>query len=135
MDQPTKETLVAAARAALDNAYAPYSRFDVGAAILDTNGTIHVGVNVENAVYPVGVCAERAAICVAVSAGVTDFVALALATRTDKPVSPCGMCRQAIVEFSADLPLLLATEQGPWVETTLDQILPHQFSATYLPEK
>jgi cytidine deaminase len=134
MNQEQKQALVSAARAVLENAYAPYSGFDVGAAILDEQGRIHSGVNVENAVYPVGVCAERSAISIAVSAGAREFVALALVTRTTEPLCPCGMCRQALAEFNPNLPLLIATEEGPWVERNLSDVLPHQFDRSHLPK-
>ena len=109
-----KQSLVDAARQVIHHAYAPYSRFKVGAAILDADGRVHVGVNVENAVYPVGVCAERSAISVAISSGATELVALALCTFTTAPVSPCGMCRQSLAEFNRNMPLFLATDAGPW---------------------
>jgi cytidine deaminase len=135
MTEEQKRALVEAARAVIDNAYAPYSGFDVGAAILDEQGRIHTGVNVENAVFPVGVCAERSAICVAVSAGAKNVVALALVTRTPEPACPCGMCRQALAEFNPSLPMFLATEAGPWVERNLSDVLPFQFDGALLPGK
>lgn len=133
MTPEQKQALVDAARAVIDNAYAPYSNFDVGAAILDEQGRIHAGVNVENAVYPVGVCAERSAISIAVSAGAKEFIGLALVTRTPEALCPCGMCRQALAEFNPNLPLLITTENGPWEERNLAEILPNQFNRSHLP--
>ena len=123
MDDATRDMLIEAAHRVRQNAYCPYSEFAVGAAILDDNGNVHVGVNVENASYPVGTCAERTALCSAVSAGAQSFIALALVTASEESVAPCGMCRQALLEFAPTLPLILATPSGDWQETTLDAIL------------
>ncbi len=121
-------------QAALDvraNAYCPYSNFAVGAALLDTSGGIHRGVNVENASYPVGVCAERSAICNAITAGATEFVAVALVTQVPHPIAPCGMCRQALSEFG-DLVVLMATPDGAFEETVISELLPAQFDPSHL---
>ena len=132
MDDAARARLVEAARAVRKNAYCPYSHFAVGAALLDDAGHVHVGVNVENASYPVGVCAERSAISIAVSAGSTRFVALAVVTAASEAVAPCGMCRQALAEFAPDLVLLMAPPDGPWIERRLSEVLPFQFQPEHL---
>ena len=116
------QALVEAARAIRKNAYCPYSNFAVGSALLDTDGGVHLGVNVENAAYPVGLCSERVALGNAVTTGVTSFVAIALVTAAPNPVAPCGMCRQALLEFAPDLTLYLAAPEGDWIETRLSDI-------------
>ena len=93
--------LVALARAAQDRAYAPYSGFRVGAAVRTRSGAIFTGANVENASYGLCVCAERSAILAMVLAGHHDLVELAVATSVTPPASPCGMCRQTLLEFAS----------------------------------
>ena len=100
-----------AAKAAARNAYAPYSRFPVGAALAADGGGIHVGVNVENASYPVGLCAERAALAAAVTAGERRFTAIAIATADGGAVLPCGACLQALAEFGG-VTVVTATPDG-----------------------
>ena len=120
------DELVAAARAARGNAYAPYSGYAVGAAIRDTEGAIWVGVNVENASYGATICAERAAIMTMVSAGSLRIAAMAVATRDGGP--PCGMCLQVIGEFaSADCPILVASEDTVQPYRLAD-LIPHRFA-------
>ena len=128
MDDTTLQQLKEAATAIRERAYCPYSEFAVGAALLDDQGTIHVGVNVENAAYPVGVCAERNALFSAVTRGSHTFVALALMTPASEPTAPCGMCRQALSEFAPDLPMFLGTPQGTWLETTLSDVFDMQIT-------
>lgn len=107
------------------HAWAPYSHFQVGAAILAA-GEIFVGCNVENISYPVGMCAERGAIAAMVAAGHREPVAIAIAG--GPMITPCGMCRQALVEFSPDLPILMiGSDSGEQVETTLGVLLPSAF--------
>jgi cytidine deaminase len=117
--------LVQLAQAARKNAYAPYSHYDVGAALLTTAGQVFTGCNVENAVYPMVTCAERTAIVKAVSEGQREFVAIAIATRNGG--SPCGACRQVMREFAPHLRILLADETGHIRQFTLDQLLPDSF--------
>jgi cytidine deaminase len=118
--------LVDAARAARGNAYAPYSHYKVGAAIRTTTGKIYTGANVENASYPVGLCAERVALFSAAAAGERKFDAIALVTRDG--ATPCGACRQALAEFSLALEVILADETGKIrAVTTLDKLLPSAF--------
>lgn len=135
MDDALRQRLIDAARAVRQHAYCPYSHFAVGAVLLDDAGRLHAGVNVENASYPVGVCAERAALGVAVSAGARRFTALALVTSASQAVAPCGMCRQALAEFAPDLLLILAPPEGPWIERRLSDVLPFQFQPDHLVPK
>ena len=104
--------LLARARAAQQRAYAPYSRFRVGAALLDDTGRVWEGANVENAAYPATICAERTALPPAVVAGVRGFVALAVVGDGDGPCTPCGTCRQVLYEFAPDLVVVAAGTSG-----------------------
>src|SRR4051812_17741324 len=99
-DERTATTLRERAFAVMDRAYAPYSKFKVGAALLSSDGSIAEGCNVENAAFPSGICAERAAVSCAVSRGNQSFTAIVIATEADEPTPPCGMCRQVLEEFS-----------------------------------
>jgi cytidine deaminase len=120
--------LLAAALTARERAYAPYSHFSVGAALLTADGRIFHGCNIENASYPVTLCAERAAFAAAWSAGVREVEALAIVAATAAPVSPCGMCRQFIFELAPDLPILLANLNGQQQHTTARDLLPGGFA-------
>jgi cytidine deaminase len=121
-----RRELVEAARAARGNAYAPYSHYPVGAAIRTAGGKVFTGANVENASYPVGLCAERVALFSAAAAGERKFDAIALVTRDG--ATPCGACRQALVEFGRTLEVILADETGEIREvTTLEELLPSAF--------
>jgi cytidine deaminase len=112
-------------------AYAPYSNYAVGAALLTASGNIYKGVNVENAAYPSTICAERAAVYNAVSAGERSFIAIAVATSNSG--SPCGTCRQVLSEFGLDVRVILTDINGNLVEeTTLDELLPGAFRAEQL---
>ena len=117
--------LVQLAQAARENAYAPYSHYDVGAALLTVSGQVFTGCNVENAVYPMTLCAERTAMVKAVSEGQREFVALAIATRNGG--SPCGACRQVLREFAPHIRILLTDDAGNSREFTLDHLLPESF--------
>lgn len=116
------------ALAAMDRAYAPYSDFHVGAALLGTDGSISDACNVENAAFPAGTCAERAALACAIARGVRTFRLLAIATSADEPTPPCGMCRQALIEFSPELEILSVTRDGKETRWRLSDLLPHAFS-------
>ena len=116
------------ALAAMERAYAPYSRFQVGAALLGTDGSITDGCNVENASYPAGICAERAALAAAVAQGVRTFRSITIATMTGTPTPPCGMCRQALVEFAPQLEVLSVTRSGREARWRLDELLPAAFT-------
>ena len=126
--KPPAARLVAAARAARRRAYAPYSRFQVGAAVL-AGGRVHHGCNVENVSYGLTVCAERSAISAMVAAGARRLEAVAVASGTVPPTPPCGMCLQTLAEFAGPaLPVILAGARGARVETTLGELLPRAFT-------
>jgi len=129
-----KQALVTAARAIQPRAHAPYSHFDVGAAVRAASGKVYLGVNVENASYPVGTCAERVAIGAAVTAGETRLVAVAVATDAPRAVFPCGMCAQALHEHGPGLLVLAQGADGVVREATLDKILPYAYSGEGLAE-
>ncbi len=124
MDIDRDELIEQAARVRL-KAYAPYSNYQVGAALLGANGKIYTGCNVENAVYPEVICAERSAVVKAVSDGERDFVAIAVVTRDGG--SPCGACRQVLSEFSPSMIVLISDEGGNVRQTTVDHLLPDHF--------
>lgn len=116
------------AMAAMTQAYAPYSAFHVGAALLGSDGSVSEACNVENAAFPVGTCAERAALASAVARGVRSFRLLVIATSADEPAPPCGMCRQALIEFSPELEIVSVTRGGKEARWRLADLLPHAFS-------
>ena len=118
--------LVAAARAVMGNAYAPYSNFHVGAALLGGDGEVYVACNVESASYGLTVCAERAAVANAVAAGVRKYVTVAIVTDGDGPVGPCGACRQVLAEFAPTL-RVISEAGGARREWTLNELLPEPF--------
>ncbi|MBT6415783.1 cytidine deaminase [Candidatus Puniceispirillum sp.] len=124
-------TLIAAAIDAMTRAYAPYSDFAVGAALLDENGQIHCGANVENAAYPNGICAETSAIAMMVNAGGTHIERIAVAGGSEDGeilCTPCGGCRQRIREFAApDTIIIIANPGGEQQRFTLADLLPHSF--------
>jgi cytidine deaminase len=133
MDETTLQRLLAAARAARRQAYAPYSRFAVGAAVLDEQGQVHAGCNVENAAYPQGVCAEAAALSAMVLSGGRRAAALLVVGEGPGLVTPCGGCRQKLREFGApDTPVLVADGQGVQLWFTLGELLPHSFGPEHL---
>ena len=108
-------------------AYAPYSRFPVGAALLTADGTVVHGCNVENASYGLTVCAERNAVFQAVARGLKDFVAIAVTAREGKGAPPCGSCRQVLHEFGPQMRVFWRDARGRLAEETLDGLLPHAF--------
>ena len=122
-----QQQLIEAALAVRQQAHAPYSKFLVGAALLDDQGAIHIGCNVENASYSLTICAERVAIGAAVAAGRRRFVAIAIAA--DPAVSPCGACRQVLAEFAPSLSVLLvdANTSSLVKKTTMAELLPLRF--------
>ncbi len=126
---PAWNPLLEAAWAARERAHAPYSRFQVGAALLTASGQVVAGCNVENAAYPVGLCAERGAVSAAVAQGMAPggLVAAVVVTDAERLTPPCGACRQVLVEFAEDLPILLANRQVRQVHRLAD-LLPHSFS-------
>ncbi|BAJ62897.1 MULTISPECIES: cytidine deaminase [Anaerolinea] len=127
-----KQTLIQTALQARRWAYAPYSNYRVGAALLTDSGKIYDGVNVENAAYPVTMCAERTAVFKAVSEGERRFVAIAVATANGG--TPCGSCRQVLAEFGLDIQVIVVDEQGTvHLETTVSDLLPGAFTSKQLP--
>jgi cytidine deaminase len=128
--------LFAAAREARENAYAPYSRFRVGAALRSAQGGVFASCNVENAAYPVGVCAEAGAIAAMVAAGHRRIVEVAVIGDAPEPVTPCGACRQRLREF-ADARTLVhcGTVAGRRASFTMAELLPVSFGPEHLPEK
>ena len=130
-----ERTLEARARAAQQRAYAPYSKFKVGAAVL-VDGVIHDGANVENASYPLSVCAERTAIATAVVAGGRRLEAVAVCTDASPPSSPCGGCRQVLLEFAPDpaaVTVIAINPRGERRSWTLAELIPDGFSGRELP--
>jgi cytidine deaminase len=124
-----KEQLLAESKIAREKAYVPYSKFKVGAALLDANGNVYHGCNIENAGYSMTNCAERTAFFKAISDGVRDFKAIAIVADTPGPCSPCGACRQVMSEFcSADMPVYLTNLNGDVQETTVGELLPGAFA-------
>ena len=129
MAEAEDRRLIDLAATARSRAYAPYSGFPVGAAVLCASGQIYLGCNIENSAYPAGICAERAALAAAIAAGERAFVCLAVLAGSDRPVPPCGMCRQVIIELAPNARLLLANLEGEYEETTPQALLPHAFTA------
>jgi len=128
LDPKTTEELLAAARAVRENAYAPASRFLVGAAVLAADGRVFVGCNVENASYGLTVCAERSAVGAAVAAGARLLRAVAVVTDLAEPARPCGACRQVLAEFGPQMQVVLGGRDGAVAMTSLDRLLPEPFT-------
>ena len=122
------DDLAARARVARERAYAPYSRFLVGAALEADDGRVFAGCNVENASYPVGTCAERVALGHAVVSGARAFSRIAIVASGAKPAPPCGMCRQALAEFGLDLEVMSIGMNGESVTWRMRDLLPANFS-------
>jgi cytidine deaminase len=120
-------SLKEAALRALENAYAPYSNFRVGAALLTASGELITGCNMENSAYGLAICAETLAVASAVSQGLTDFVEIAIATDDSDPTPPCGACRQVLNEFAPSIKVSSYTRDGKEASWTLDELLPHAF--------
>jgi cytidine deaminase len=112
---------------AMEHAYAPYSHFRVGAALLGADGEIYAGCNVENSAYPSGICAERGAVAFAVSRGIRTFERLVIATEAEDPAPPCGQCRQVLVEFAPTLDVLSITRHGVSQRWNMAELLPRPF--------
>jgi cytidine deaminase len=132
MEAPAEDRVLVVLRerafAAMERAYAPYSNFRVGAALLASDGSITEGCNVENAAYPAGICAERAAVSAAVARGNRSFETILIATEAEEPTPPCGMCRQVLEEFSPHLMVVSATRDGREARWSLDELLPKAFN-------
>jgi len=126
-------TLLDTARAVRENAYAPYSKFKVGAAVRSTSGAVYAGCNVETVAYPEGTCAEAGAIAAMVAAGDKRIAEIAVIADSPQPVSPCGGCRQKIAEFAdGDVVVTLHTTDGTMLQTTVSALLPGVFDADYM---
>ena len=133
LDEATEQRLVRAAREGRERAYAPYSRFAVGAALLDEQGRVHAGANIENAAYPQGLCAEAAALAHLVLAGGREVRAVVVAGEAAEPVTPCGGCRQKLREFAGgQVPVLAVDSQGVRARHTLGELLPASFGPAHL---
>jgi len=135
LDEAQEALLLAAAREARSHAYAPYSKFSVGAAVIDDLGQVHAGCNVENAAYPQGLCAEASALAHMVMGGGRHLRAVAVVGVADDPVTPCGGCRQKLREFGApDLPVVVADMTTVRGRYTLGELLPASFGPSHLAE-
>ena len=126
------DALIAAALAARENAFAPYSKFKVGAAIEDIDGRIHTGCNVENSTYGLTVCAERVAVFKAISEGVRKFRRVAIAADSETLTPPCGACRQILWEFCGDVEIVLVNPRGQTETHRLKDLFPKPFDVSYL---
>jgi cytidine deaminase len=129
-----RQQLIDTSLAARRWAYAPYSKYEVGAALLTSSGVIYDGVNIENAAYPMVMCAERVAVFKAVSEGETNFTAIAVATSNGG--TPCGACRQVLSEFGLETKVLIVNGDGKIAqETTVAELLPGAFGSQDLPDQ
>ncbi len=126
-------SLLEAATAVRENAYAPYSRFKVGAALRTASGAVHAGCNVENVAFPEGTCAEAGAIAAMVAAGETRIAEILVIADSPEPVPPCGGCRQKIAEFAGpEVPVTLCTTDGQSLRTSVADLLPGSFRAAHM---
>jgi cytidine deaminase len=126
------DKLIAAAKAARENAHAPYSNFRVGAALHAKSGRVYTGCNVENATYGLTLCAERVAVFKAISEGERGFDAIAIVADTERLTPPCGACRQILWEFCGDIEVLAANLKGKTKSYRLGEIYPDPFDASFL---
>ena len=126
------DPLANAALAARENAFAPFSKFKVGAAVEDIDGRVHTGCNIENASYGLTLCAERVAVFKAVSEGARKFRRVAVAADTDDLTPPCGACRQILWEFCGDVELVLVNPRGKSETYRMKDLLPKPFDVSYL---
>ena len=127
-----KQKLIDAATTARERAYAPYSNFQVGAAVESENGDIYIGCNVESASYGLTVCAERVAIWKGISCGETRFTQIAVVVDTEDLTPPCGVCRQIIWEFCGDVPVILSNLEGKSEIIMMSELLPRAFDSKFL---
>jgi len=127
--------LVKAAQKAKSKAYAPYSKFKVGAALLAKNGQVYIGCNVENASYGLTCCAERNAVFEAVGRGERKFIAIAIASDSPEPTAPCGACRQVLNEFAPEMEVIMAGAKGQLKTRKLKELLPDSFEPKSLKNK
>jgi cytidine deaminase len=127
-EERTLTVLRERAFSAMERAYAPYSNFRVGAALLASDGSVTEGCNVENAAFPAAICAERSAVAAAVARGNRSFEAILIATEAEEPTPPCGMCRQVLEEFAPHLLVVSVTRDGREARWSLDELLPRAFT-------
>jgi cytidine deaminase len=127
-----QDKLINAARDARERAYAPYSNFQVGAAVEAENGDIYIGCNVESASYGLTVCAERVAIWKGISCGIKRFTQIAVVVDTEELTPPCGVCRQIIWEFCGDVPVILSNLEGKTETIQMSELLPRAFDSKFL---
>lgn len=127
--------LQAAAKAAFQNAYIPYSHFGVGAALRSADGRIFAGANVENASFGLTRCAEQSAVQAMVTGGVREFDEVVVYTQSEEPSSPCGACRQVLAEFSPSATVYLVNHLGMVIKTSVSELLPGAFDARKLPSR
>jgi len=130
----TDQELIQLAVQVREQAYVPYSKFKVGAALLSVDGRVFTGANVENASYGLTICAERAALFKAVSEGAQRYTTIAVVTDLADPASPCGACRQVLAEFAPELKVIMANTAGKVVSTTIAELLPLAFTPEKLEE-
>lgn len=128
----TLDELKALAISMLDRAYCPYSHFPVGAALECSDGSVFTGCNIENAAYPVGICAERTAMSKAISEGHRDFVRIVIAANSKECCAPCGMCRQFMMEFNPDMEVTCMNEARESVSMLVRELLPMGFDGSAL---
>jgi cytidine deaminase len=126
------DPLVSAALHARENAHAPFSKFKVGAAVEDSNGSIHSGCNIENATYGLTVCAERVAVFKALSEGARGFKRVAVVADTETLTPPCGACRQILWEFCGDVEIVLANLRGKSETLRLGALFPRPFDSSFI---
>ena len=124
------DILISYAKKAMGNAYAPYSGFSVGAALLSADGEVFTGCNVENSSFGATICAERCAVLKAVSEGCTSFTKIAIVSTSDDLTYPCGICRQFLSEFMEDGEVILCDSEGNIKEYSLDTLIPFSFTLT-----
>ena len=132
MPNPDVDRLIEAAKAARERAYAPYSKFAVGAALLASDGQIFLGCNIENVSYGLTICAERVALFKALSEGHGRFARIAIVADTESPTPPCGACRQLLWEYAGDIEVVLANMRRETGRHRLSELLPHPFEARAL---
>lgn len=119
--------LINEAKKAMKMGYSPYYKFYVGSAVLTKSGKMFSSGNIGNVVGGAEICAERAAMIKAVSAGEKDFEAIAIVGDTENPITPCGVCRQFIIEFGRDIKVIMANTKGQYIEKSISELLPYPF--------